>query len=154
MEKRMKDPVDHILRPRLPWRDNEGAMTECGYDASKVSTITREGFERRLKDLGQQRTAMVTCMTCSSTAGRWKDWDSDPRQALGREIEWERGGGFRARTDRGQRLKDELEAISALIDAHRNEFDGIIRENQRRRAWNEQKAAMSLRPKVSGPRAL
>lgn len=150
----MKDPVDHILRPRLPWRSDEGAMTECGYDASKVSAISRDDYEHRLKDYGQQRTAMVTCMTCSNTAGRWGDWQRDPRQALGREIEWERGGGHRARTDRGQRLKDELEAIAALIDAHRDEFEGIVREAQGRRAWNEQKAAMNRRPKPSGPRSL
>ena len=32
----MKEPVDHILRPKLPWRTGEGAITECGYDAAKV----------------------------------------------------------------------------------------------------------------------
>ncbi len=38
----VKEPVDHILRPRLPWRDgSEGAITECGYDATKVKTLTR-----------------------------------------------------------------------------------------------------------------
>jgi hypothetical protein len=31
----MKEPVDHILRPALPWRGDEGAITECGYDANK-----------------------------------------------------------------------------------------------------------------------
>mgnify|MGYP001599520162 CR=1 FL=1 len=37
----MKEPVDHVLRPRLPWRSpSDPAITECGYDASKVKTIT------------------------------------------------------------------------------------------------------------------
>lgn len=97
----MKDPVDHILRPRLPWRGDEGAITECGYDASKVRTLTREEYFQRLKDLGRQRCALLTCMTCADTAGRWGTWADDPRLALEREITWERGGGYRARTDRG-----------------------------------------------------
>jgi hypothetical protein len=58
----MKEPVDHILRPQLPWRTG-GGITECGYDASKVQTLTREEYFARLKDLGQQRCAMMTCMT-------------------------------------------------------------------------------------------
>jgi hypothetical protein len=53
----MTEPVDHILRLRLPWRSDEGGLTECGYDASKVKALTREGFFERLKDYGQQRTA-------------------------------------------------------------------------------------------------
>ena len=53
----MKEPVDHILRPRLPWRsESDPALTECGYNASSVKTLTREEFSARLKDWGQQRT--------------------------------------------------------------------------------------------------
>ena len=48
----MKEPVDHILRPLLPWRSSEGAITECGYDASKVKALTRPQYFERLKDLG------------------------------------------------------------------------------------------------------
>ena len=118
----MKDPVDHILRPRLPWRGDEGAITECGYDASKVRTLTRDEYFQRRKGLGQQRCAMLTCMTCADTAGRWGTWADDPRRALEREIVWEHGGGYRARTDRGDRLKDELGAIAALIESHPDEF--------------------------------
>lgn len=140
----MKEPVDHILRPSLPWRrdGDAGAITECGYDASKVKTLTRAEFFQRIKDFGQQRTAMLTCMTCSDTAKRWKAWGDDPRQALDREITWEWGGGYRARTDRGERLKDELIAIAALIEAHRDEFMAIITTNQARRDWLEKKAAL------------
>lgn len=66
----------------------------------------------------------------------------DPRQALDREITWEWGGGYRARTDRGERLKDELIAIAALIEAHHDEFATIITTNQARRDWLEKKAAL------------
>src|SRR5688572_10825124 len=121
----MKEPVDHIARPNLPWREPAG-MTECGHDASRVPSISREDYQHRLKDMGQQRTALLTCMTCGNTAGRWGSWEDDPRQALAREIAWERGDGYRARNDRGQRLKDELLSIAVLIENHREEFDAII----------------------------
>lgn len=144
----MKEPVDHILRPGLPWRRSDaGAITECGYDASKVKTLTRAEFFQRIKDFGQQRTAMLTCMTCSDTARRWGTWDDDPRLAMQREIEWERGGAYysRARDDRGQRLKDELIAINALIEAHRKEFETTITTNEQRREWLEKKVARETR---------
>lgn len=138
----MKEPVDHILRPSLPWRAGEPGITECGFDASKVKTLTRDEAKQRFKDLGRQRTAMMTCMTCIDTANRWGTWDDDQRQAMDREIAWEWGGGYRAREDRGCRLKDELIAIAALIEAHRDEFDSHINETEQRRAWNEKKAAL------------
>lgn len=133
----MKEPVDHIIRPQLPWR-SDGAITECGYDASKVKAITRADAVRRHKELGRQRNAMLTCMTCMNTAERWGTWEDDPRRAMGREVEWE--SGYRS-SDRGERLKDELLAIAALIEAHRNEFDAAVAEIGGRREWNEKKAA-------------
>ena len=141
----MKQPVDHIIRPRLPWRSaGESDITECGYDASKVKALTRDEFFQRLKDYGQQRTALLTCMTCSDTAKRWKAWEEDPRTALEREINWECGW---RRTDRGERLLGELVAIAALIEAHRDEFAGLLAENEQRRAWLEKKAEMQRKPK-------
>jgi hypothetical protein len=135
----MKEPVDHILRPQLPWRTaNDPAVTECGFDASKVKTLTRSEFFQRLKDYGQQRTAMLTCMTCSDTARRWGTWDDDPRRALEREIVWETSW----RNDRrGTLLRDELVAVAALIEAHRMEFDAHVTATQERRRWLEQKEA-------------
>lgn len=139
----MKEPVDHILRPGLPWRSSdERAITECGYDASKVRTLTRPEFYQRLKDLGMQRTAMMTCMTCSDAARRWRDsWNDDPRQAIEREITWEFGGGYRPREDRGSRLKDELHAIAMLIEVHHDEFERLLTTTSQRREWLEKKAA-------------
>lgn len=138
----MKEPVDHILRPRLPWRPGEAAITECGYDGNKVKAITREEFFRRFKDLGQQRTAMLTCMTCSDTAQRWGTWEDDPRKAMEREINWE--CGYR-RTDRGQRLRDELQAIATMLEKHHLEFISTVDEIEQRRVWNEKKAARAAR---------
>lgn len=143
----MKQPVDHILRPQLPWR-NEPGMTECGYDASKVPTLTRNEYAARLKELGQQRAAMLTCMTCASTSERWQHWEDDPRRALGREIEWETGGyGYRRDNKRGLRLHDELLAIAALVEAHREEFDAHVTATGQRRSWLERKAASAAKPK-------
>lgn len=134
----MKEPVDHIVRPRLPWRSPaEPAITECGYDASKVKSISREEFFKRYKEFGRQRTAMLTCMTCSDTAGRWGTWEKDPRKALEREITWECGW---TRSDRGERLKDELQAIAALIAAHPDEFLQLLTGMDARRQWLERKA--------------
>lgn len=136
----MKQPVDHILLPQLPWR-NDAPMTECGFDSAKVPTLTREQYAARLKELGQQRTAMLTCMTCSGAHDRWRNWEGDPRRAVGREIEWETGGGiYRARDDRGLRLHDELLALAALVAEHREVFDAHVAESHARREWLEQKA--------------
>ena len=141
----IKDPVDHILRPQLPWR-TDGGITECGYNAAKVSTLTREEYFERVKSLGQRRAAMMTCMTCSDTASRWKTWEYDPRQAMQRELTWEVGNGY-GRPKRGCRLRDELLAIAALIEAHRNEFESHIAETEQRREWLERKEALSKRSK-------
>ena len=144
----MKEPVDHIIRPQLPWRTDAG-ITECGYDASKVKALTREEYFARVKELGQQRAAMLTCMTCADTARRWARWSDDPRKAVGREVEWECGGSYWSRTDRGTRLRDELLAIADLVASHREEFDAHIALTQQRRAWNEKKAAATNKPKVA-----
>jgi len=148
----MKEPVDHILRSRLPWRSDEGAITECGYNATKVKTLTRAEYLQRVKDLGQQRSAMLTCMTCSDTIRRWKTWDEDPRAAMGREVEWEYG--WRASSDRGERLKDELIAISEIIDAHREEFDALIANRRQRQDWLARKAEFKRTPIVRGPSSI
>lgn len=151
-----KEPVDHILRPRLPWRDLADApLTECGFNAEKLPTITREAYFARRREMGQQRCALFTCMTCATTAERWGSWDDDPRLALGREIEWERGGAYwRSRTDRGERLRDELMAIAALIAAHDVEFAGLLLEIGQRRAWNAQLEERRKRPKPPPERGL
>lgn len=134
----MKQPLDHIERPRLPWREGP-TITECGLDASKVTTLTRDEYFERLKDMGQQRSALLTCMTCGDTARRWATWDVDPRRALEREIVWE--AGYYRRVERQFKLLDELRAIASLIDKHRDEFAGLIAQHEQRRDWLDKKAA-------------
>lgn len=151
----MKDPVDHIERPRLPWRHTaEGSVTECGLDASKVKTLTRPEFIQRAKDMGRQRTALFTCMTCSTAAQRWGTWEDDPRMAMQREIEWEGIRGYSRYAGRGERTKDELLALAALVEAHRDEFDAHMTATDQRREWLKKKAAMGARTDAPRPRSL
>lgn len=148
----MKEPVDHILRPRLPWRsETEPAITECGYDASKVKTLTRAQFAARLEDFGRTRTAMVTCMTCSETAQRWGTWEQDPRTAIEREIQWETRF---SRNERGVRLRDELEALAQLAQAHREQFERLVEDIGQRRDWLKKKAEREAPPAPGSRRKL
>lgn len=141
----MKEPVDHILRPSLPWRPgDDGRITECGYNARTVPSIERAEFFSRLKEFGERRTSMMTCMTCAETAKRHETWEDDPRGALQREIEWERGGRWSndSYNKRGHLLKHELLAIASLIDAHRAEFDELLSVLEQRHDWLEKKKTM------------
>ena len=148
----MKEPVDHILRPSLPWRLNsEGAITECGYDASKVKTLTRTEFfqtRKRPRQAANRHAHLHDVRRYGAQVGNVED---DPRLALQRELEWE----FRyRRNDRGVRLRDELTAISGLVEKHKDEFLSLISEIENRRAWLEKKEALKDKPKGSNPRAL
>lgn len=139
----MKDPVDHILRPRLPWRARV-EITECGHEATEVSTLTREEFFARLKDYGKQRTAMTTCMTCMNAAARWPTWAEDPRTALMREVVWEDAaywpGSTRFRSEpRGHQLRDDLLAIEILIVNHIDEFRKLLSIIDARNEWRDLK---------------
>jgi hypothetical protein len=97
-----------------------------------------------LKELGGQRTAMITCMTCASTARRWKTWEEDPRQALGREVEWETS--FR-NNKHGTALRDELLAFEVLIANHREEFNQIKSNIVSRGDWLNKKAKLERKNK-------
>lgn len=111
--------IDHIERPRLPWR-NGGTTTECGLPAANHPVITRDVFLARVKELGQQRAAMVTCMTCFQTARHWPTWEEDPGHMLGRETS--------LNSYRSTPLDNELRAIALLVANHREEFDGLLDE--------------------------
>ena len=140
----MKQPLDHIERPRLPWRSpHEPAMTECGYDASKVKTLSREAFAARLRDYGIQRAGLVTCMTCIQTFQRHPDWEQEPRLALAREINWEVQWwtpSIGARETNGCRLRDELLALARLAQTHPEAFEQYLCEIRARREWVARKS--------------
>lgn len=116
------EPLDHVLRPDLPWR-TDAPRTECGLDATSYPTITRDDLRARAKKLGQTRTYMVTCVTCLHTSQRWPTWDEDPVGALGRETNRPRSN---PRSGNNPEFAAELYAIAALIEAHRDEFDEFL----------------------------
>lgn len=110
---------EHIIRrATLPWRPPETQLTECGKLADRYPSITFDAFTTKVRGQGQTRAAMSTCMTCWNTATRYQPWAVDPVDALRRELH-----GMRTDTDA---LRHELWAIAAIIDAHRDEFDGYL----------------------------
>ncbi|SHP53535.1 Uncharacterised protein [Mycobacteroides abscessus subsp. abscessus] len=121
------EPRDHVIRAQLPWRTDE--LTECGRELNDVASyITRDQLIARVKEHGQQRTAFTVCMTCWSTASSHRyDWNSDPIATIAREAS-RCGGSYGHASPSPERahLVAELRAITALIDAHRDEFDGYI----------------------------
>jgi hypothetical protein len=121
----VKQELDHVLRPPLPWRDTN--MTECGIDPTGKKVLTNEQFLLRCKEYGQQRTAMVTCMTCLNTVQRWLNSQGLTAQ-VGREID-RVGGKWYGRGDLqadGGLLENELRAIQLLVNEHREEFDAAL----------------------------
>lgn len=123
-----QEPLDHILRPRLPWREDD--LTECGRAANDVKTIiTADELKARIKRLGQQRTAFTVCMTCAGQVKYSMTWEQHPIGVLDRELK--RVGTFTPTPGypvalKVERVTAELRAIAALIDAHRGEFDGYL----------------------------
>ena len=121
--------VDHILRPRLPWREDD--LTECGRPAHDVkSTITVEELQERIKRLGQQRTAFTICMTCNGRASSFSEtWENHPIGVLVRELQrvgvYAPTPGYPVKPATARMVR-ELRAIAALIAEHREEFDGYV----------------------------
>lgn len=115
------DRLDHVARPRLPWRT--GVRTECGRDADKFPTITSEDYTVRLRKYGQRRTAFTVCQTCAQRLTYdLRGSPLDPQRlvnVLAREVE-------RTRWEPDSQLEHELQAIVALIEAHRDEFDATL----------------------------
>jgi hypothetical protein len=130
-------PVDHITRAVLPWR-TAADMTECGKDAVKFPgrLVTRDEASARIKKVGQKRAAFSLCMTCADTSDRHRnkhDITTDMVHVVARatgSVEH----AYPPYVDRApsanwlerQRLAGELEAIAALVEAHREEFDGYL----------------------------
>lgn len=110
---------DHIIRADLPWR--KAGLTECG---RRIETVegwtTMTEIADRVRRLGKQRTAFTVCMTCYSTGWNYQTWEQDPLDVMRRHTV--RYG----RDNDNDRLRAELRAIAALIEAHRDEFDDYI----------------------------
>ncbi len=114
-------PIDHVQRLALPWRTH--VLTECGLPVEGHPVISREVFIERVKEFGQSRTMMMTCMTCYETTRRHPTFEQDPARALQREIPgWYAG--------KPCLLSRELRAIAILVDRHRDEFDELMQDQE------------------------
>lgn len=115
--------ITHIERSNLPWRPER--RTECGLDAERHPTWTRDEAEAIARDLGQQRFAFVVCMTCLSTAQRHSTWEQDPASCMVRHAE---RNTLRWSSDDEERVlfNNEIRAIALLVEAHRDEFDELV----------------------------
>lgn len=124
------EPLAHVLRAALPWRDGP-VLTECGkHPATGMPVMSVPEFVAMVKRLGKQRASLQVCITCWNTAVRHSvtSWEADPVGVIAREASWARTiwPGV-VRDDPAARLfRDELIAIAELIARHREEFDGIV----------------------------
>ena len=125
--------IVHVVRPRPPWRSADHDLTECGISPAENASISRAEFAERYRDLGRERTAMLTCMTCMTTFERYggtgrnripATWEDDPVAALAREAEKARWAS--KKSEQRERLSVELSAIIQLVEEHRAEFDEIV----------------------------
>lgn len=132
-------PVDHIVRAALPWRA-EADLTECGELVARRAgrIVTREEAAARIKRIGQRRALFSLCMTCVSASDRHRGAGGLGGDAVA-TVARETGGvqyvqppspysreGTTAKWAERQRLNAEFEAIAALVEAHREEFDGYL----------------------------
>jgi hypothetical protein len=106
----------HIERPNLPWRAER--MTECGLDADRHPTWTRDAAVAKARGMGRQRFSLFVCMTCMGTAERHATWEEDPASCLGRYTDRYRLRWNPADDDR-RRFADELRAVGLLVEARR-----------------------------------
>lgn len=118
----MKD-LTHVERSLLPWRRER--ITECGLDASRHPTWTREAALTKAKEYGRQRFSLFVCMTCWQCVERHATWDEDPASCMVRHAEPMRAWG--GPSEQKRLFADELRAIAALIETHREEYDHMVK---------------------------
>lgn len=121
MVSRTDEPLTHIARTSLPWRDS--GLTICGKPVAQYAAglvVNLADARVSVRRLGKQRFAMTHCMTCASNADRWTEWDDDPRERMAREI------GYLGMTKTDPIIDAELRAIALLIASHRDEFDALV----------------------------
>jgi hypothetical protein len=115
-----------VLRSRPPWRRGED-LTECGKAVSAVAVvISRDAFVAKVRKQGQRRASLSTCMTCWSTAQNHPPWEVNPVASLVREASRLQWRSDPRRPDADLSFHDELMAITALIDAHPEEFAELL----------------------------
>jgi len=116
-------PLDHVQREPLPWRRAEDVLTECGLPAASYTTLTLAQMQEKIHAQGKQRASLSSCMTCWTTMDRGYAYREEHPvfDAVGREVN-------RVRFHDPERLSREFRALALLAEAHREEFDAILRD--------------------------
>lgn len=119
----LEDPLRHIVRPSLPWRDAD--LTRCGRPIAELvpaAVVTFDQARAIVDKHGKRRAAFLLCMTCADGVAPWPEWVDDPCRLLGRYLEGARRHRS-VRTAAGRELEVDLRALELLVDEHRDEFD-------------------------------
>jgi hypothetical protein len=122
----MAEVKEHIIRTPLPWRAHEDATTECGLPANSYPSLTPEQMEAKVKREGEQRASYSSCMTCWTTRRNrgFAQRSNSLLDVLNREIL----RGAHSNPAAWKQLDREVRAMVLLVEAHREEFDTILRD--------------------------
>lgn len=155
-------PVDHLARHPLPWRAPH--LTECGKpldEIEPVRIITRDAVRSRVNAVGKRRAAFSLCLTCLETADRHPETLIDALQreagSVAQEARYPASWRRASREDDPERERlrkvqartalflAEIEAVQALVAAHREEFDGYVQGVGETESLDQRRAARRLR---------
>ncbi|KKN26539.1 hypothetical protein LCGC14_0873660 [marine sediment metagenome] len=115
-------PLDHIVRDGPTWTTLP-QLTECGRLLNDIAAaIEWDMFVAKVKRLGKQRTSMTTCMTCWNRATYRPELGAERVEAVSRYV-----GRVYRNADAGRVVLAELEAIERLVEAHRDEYDDLVK---------------------------
>ncbi len=114
----MPELLDHVSRISPSWATTL-PLTECGRRIDDTgSTITFDEMAEKFKRQGKQRAGMSSCMTCINRVSYGQEEGDDIVSRV---------SAYLTRTHRvwGE-IAHELEAIDALVAAHRDEYDDLV----------------------------
>ena len=114
--------LDHILRAQVPWRP-DAVLTECGRVVNSAMPVSK--LQEKIDREGQRRAALTTCMKCWHRVSyhSYGPGGDDRVTALRRELD---ACSTRPRSDRRATMENDLRAIAALVELHREEFQELL----------------------------
>ena len=88
------------------------------------SVITLDELDDRIMRHGAERVVFTVCMGCWQTARIAARWETNPVGVIAREaVRAGIGNRYPSSQPEAARFINELRAIAATIDAHRDEFE-------------------------------
>jgi hypothetical protein len=141
-------PVAHLPRITPPWE--EVAHTFCGRKIEDVARMgTTHDYVALAKREGVRRAAYDYCQTCTERV-RYSgtSWEAN---AIDIAMDWlNRGGRYGGSSEARDDITASLHALSALVDAHREEFDAHRNAGKSGATSLTAKRAEARRPKLRG----